>query len=256
MAKSDYLRKSEVLNNGLYDAFRYVRQTLNSEYFHYEIEEKNPYRTTEEAIAFDTWQRNNNLENWEECERLYHAKTQRATRLKKAITFMLNQGECCFVTLTFSDAVLSKTTAKTRHDYVNRWLKNNFLTAIANIDFGEKNGREHYHAVVLAKSVNHNTWKYGLLKSKKIVRSDVGNADKLAHYTSKLVNHAIKETTKGARTIYSGYFGPKDHVKIARKKKLLSATPLTLCEFGNPDKDGCIVLTEEQIALADELFRL
>lgn len=256
MAKSDYLRKSEVLNNGLYDAFRYVRQTLGADMYHFPVEEKNPYQTVEEAVAFDEWQRENNLENWEECERLYHAKTQRASRLKKAISFLLETGDCCFVTLTFSDDVLANTSAKTRHDYVNRWLKNNFLSSIANIDFGSKNGREHYHAVVLAKTVSHNTWKYGLLKSEKIKRADKNNADKLAHYTAKLVNHAIKETTKGARTIYSGWFGVKDHVKLSRKKKLTSAAPPTVCEFGNPDKDGCIVLTEEQIALADELFRL
>lgn len=215
MAKSNYLLKAEVIENGLYDAFCYIRQTQNSHYYHYPISEKNPYKTLEDANAWEEQISRIYPSEWKECERLYHAKNQRVKRLKEKLGYMVKKGDCCFLTLTFTDEVLARTSASTRHDYVKRFLQKNFRTAIGNLDFGAKNGREHYHAVVLAESVKHDTWKYGALKSKRVKRSDVNCADKLAHYTSKLVNHAIKETTKGSRTIYSGFFGfkPVDHVQ-------------------------------------------
>lgn len=215
MSKSiNFSLKAEVLENGIYDAFRFIQQTKVANIKHFEISEENPYKTLSDALEWEKQLSSVYPSEWEEAGRLYRAKVSRASRLAKKLSYMIRKGDCCFVTLTFSDETLSKTSAKTRHDYVNRWLKDNFSTALANIDFGAENGREHYHAVVLAKSVNHSTWRYGLLHSRRVKRTDSRCTEKLAHYTAKLVNHAIKETTKGCRTIYSGYWGlkmPKDH---------------------------------------------
>lgn len=213
--KPNFLRKAEVLSNGDYDNFRFTRQTLNSEYQHIPISEENPFPTIDDALAYDAWKMENDSENWKECKRLDHARIARVCRLKERVKYMLAKGTCIFVTLTFSPEVLERTSAKTRHDYVNRWLKR-FPSAIANLDFGGQSGREHYHAVVRADTIDLSTWeKYGYIFAKRIPLGDANNADKLARYVSKLVNHAIKQTTKGCRTIYSGYFGvgtPKDHV--------------------------------------------
>ena len=52
-----------------------------------------------------------------------------------------------FCTLTFGPEILASTTAETRAIYVKRFLKATFGAYVANLDYGGKNGREHYHAV-------------------------------------------------------------------------------------------------------------
>jgi len=139
---------------------------------------------------------------WRECEKINHAYRQRVKRLRRNITAMLLQGTCFFVTLTFSDETLAKTTAETRRRYVTRFLKTQSDTYCANIDFGSKNNREHYHGIILADKVDFAEWdKYGFSNGKAIRNAD--DSIKLAKYISKLTNHAIKDTTKGARAIYS-----------------------------------------------------
>lgn len=139
---------------------------------------------------------------WLECGRINHAYRQRVKRLKDNITAMLQSGQCYFVTLTFSDDTLARTTAETRRRYVTRFLKSQSHTYCANIDFGAKNGREHYHGILLADKVNVSDWdKYGFSNAKAICNTD--DSVKLAKYISKLTNHAIKDTTKGSRAIYS-----------------------------------------------------
>lgn len=214
MLNSNFLRKAEVLKNGDYENYRFVRQKLNSEFRNIPVSENNPFDTLEEALQYDAWKRENDSELWKECERLDHARCSRVIRLRSKIAYMLAHFECCFVTLTFTDNVLSKTSPHTRHVYVKRWL-GDFPCGIANIDFGGKNNREHYHAIVPVAKIKHDSWGYGAVKGETI-HNDSDSIDKVARYTAKLVNHAIKETTKGCRSIYHGYFGqkykPKDNL--------------------------------------------
>lgn len=214
MAKSNYQRKSEVLSNGDYDCYRFTRQTIQSSYRDIPLDDKNPFATLDEAIAFDEWKKQYDSENWKECERLDHARVSRVCRLRKKVRYMIFKFECCFATLTFTDEVLERTSPETRHTYVSRFLKQ-FPCGIANVDYGDKTQREHYHAIIPVPKITSDMWKYGFVFGRKLKKADNLSADKVAYYTAKLVNHAIKETTKGCRTIYSGYFGlstPKDHV--------------------------------------------
>lgn len=134
-----------------------------------------------------------------ECKRLFNAERKRVGRLKKRISYMLNFN-CIFLTFTFTDSVLKTCSELTLRTYVVRALKNYSDYYVANIDFGKKNGRLHYHALVVADKVNYNTWTYGALNGKKVVNK---NSTALSKYIAKLTNHAIKETTKGSRIIYS-----------------------------------------------------
>ena len=213
MSKSNFLRKAEVLKNGDYENFRYVQQMCQSVLKKFPTSKENPFDNVEDAVAYDAWKRANDAENWKECERLDHARCARVSRLRGKVSYMVGKYDCNFTTLTFTDEVLARTSSETRHKYVARWVKN-FPCAIANVDFGTKLGREHYHVIVPVKKVDASTWKYGAVKGKTI-KKDENSVDKVARYTAKLVNHAIKETTKGCRTIYSGTFGPyvpKDHL--------------------------------------------
>lgn len=151
----------------------------------------------------------------QEAEKVSHARYTRATKLYKTLELFLTFYPCTFVTLTFNDNVLNSTTLETKRKYVKRYLKSQSLFYIANVDYGSKNGRVHFHAVVTLQSLDLKKWhKYGAIKTEKIIvstekNSDVSkcvakiNAKRLGKYISKLSNHAIKETASGCRVIYS-----------------------------------------------------
>ena len=105
-----------------------------------------------------------------------------------------------FITLTFNDASLNNLSYSTRRKRVREFLKSQCALYVANIDFGKKNGREHYHAVV-SNRVDPSLWAYGSCNAIKITRY---NSKALAKYVNKLTNHALKDTAnKGASIIYS-----------------------------------------------------
>lgn len=143
---------------------------------------------------------------FQEVIKIEKAKYSRAKRLSVKIENMLNKAslldeKCLFLTITFNNDTLGVTSAQTRRKYVTLFLKSYCDCYVANIDFGKKNGREHYHAVVLPYTkINFNDWKYGCINFEYI---HTPNSRALAKYTAKLTNHAIKETTKRCATIYS-----------------------------------------------------
>lgn len=138
---------------------------------------------------------------WQECGRLYNNFRLKRKRLNDRISFMLQSGICLFLTLTFNDETLSNTSEETRRRYVARFLKKYSDEYVANIDYGEKNEREHYHAVIMCDKVNHSDWQCGAINFKKVRTTNDNKA--LANYIAKLTNHAIKKTTKRNHIIYS-----------------------------------------------------
>lgn len=138
-----------------------------------------------------------------EAEKIENARKNRAWRMKERIADIVTEYDnATFCTLTFTDEYLASTSSKTRRVYVTRYLKEQSagLPYVANIDFGGKNGREHYHAVC-AFRLDPKQWECGALNVKKI--RDSSKPLKLARYISKLTNHAIKETAKRNAAIYS-----------------------------------------------------
>ena len=145
----------------------------------------------------------NGLENeYNECLKINAASYKRVKRLKTRIRSLLEK-PCIFLTLTFNDSTLADTDAKQRRVAVSRYLKSFNCKYVANIDFGSKNHREHYHAIIQADRVNYKAWnKFGNINGEKI-RNNGADSVKLAKYVCKLTNHAIKETTKRSCLIYS-----------------------------------------------------
>ena len=85
---------------------------------------------------------------------LNNAYYKRKTRLNKKIENILAVGNLLgltpvFMTLTFNDKSLNNTNEDTRRQKVRRFLKSASGMYVANVDYGEKNEREHYHAVCL-----------------------------------------------------------------------------------------------------------
>jgi hypothetical protein len=142
-------------------------------------------------------------DDWNIAMKLNHNEYKRVRRLKQKMLSSVLSNKALFLTLTFSDDTIARTTIPTRRRYVSRYLKSQSAFYIANIDFGARNGREHYHAVIVGQSIDYNAWhSLGAIKGLKIAptRNDTTRVSK---YVAKLSNHAIKETTRSVRLIYS-----------------------------------------------------
>lgn len=162
------------------------------------------------------------FETVEYAKKAKNAHYAKVARLKKRVAFILtNSPQSFFVTLTFRDDVIANTNEATRREYVRKFLKahSNGSHYLANIDYGAKNGREHYHAIT---NFSCSGWKYGHQLSKPIQlyaplsakydnlpdeeykqKAFETTQKRLSKYTAKLGFHAVKETTKDASLIYS-----------------------------------------------------
>lgn len=198
----DYAKKAEVIRSGLCVTEKQVSRAFyaqmlldtTGEYIYSEMD-------TQRAEELQLYHRMFNLENWQEAHRINKASYARVRRLKTRIASMLKNGECLFLTLTFTDAVLSKTTEDTRRQAVRRYLKSFGVPYVANIDYGKKNGREHYHGVIQIPRINYSAYTYGAINGERI--RSVEDYTKLSKYVAKLTNHAIKQTNKRQVIIYS-----------------------------------------------------
>ena len=140
-----------------------------------------------------------------------NSKRKKYKRCRHRIEQMVLDGNAWFVTLTFSDKTLDRTSKDTRRQYVRRNLQKHFEIYVANIDYGSKTEREHYHALIYCQHDPTNEikafWdKYGFSKVEH-VRTTEDDAKRTIKYVVKLTRHALKETTqKGQstdRVIYS-----------------------------------------------------
>lgn len=203
----NYELKKELLENGTYDNFRLGKRELNN----YTRKLQNQETDTPQKLKMFLQDTNfyyemeeifTSQENYKSLFQIYKARQNRVKRMSDKIDIILNKGDCGFITLTFKNEVLENTNEQTRRKYVTRYLKNEFVSYVANIDYGAKNGREHYHAVVLFpknyKIEEEKLWKYGFFLNKSIKNKD---AKALATYIGKLKSHALKKS--GCRFIYS-----------------------------------------------------
>lgn len=118
-------------------------------------------------------------------------------RLKKHIKEILNKSinNTFFITLTFNNKTLKKTNEQTRLRYIKEYLNNQTEYYILNKDYGNKNNREHYHALVISYSlINLNLYnqKYGDINIKRINKYKNQKIDTITKY---LLNHFLKETS-------------------------------------------------------------
>lgn len=207
----DYAYKAEVLRSGLPRVVKsinraYYAQTAFELYGEVVNCDMN-FATAEKMRSFLLATRE---DDYKESEKINNAEFARTRRLKKRITDILLRGDSLFLTLTFNDKSLNRTNSKTRRRYVSRYLKACGGRYVANIDFGKKNGREHYHAVISADNIDFKPWhEHGAIKAEKVhaVEPDglkySADVVRLSKYVAKLTNHAIKETTKRSVLIYS-----------------------------------------------------
>ena len=158
------------------------------------------------------------------CRNINKSRYDKAKRCKDRVEDSVSCGNAYFITLTFTDEILSKTNEKTRRRYVSRAFKAIGYRYVANVDYGEENQREHYHGIIEPLPFGYNSWtngkrhyenvpdfeewteKYGFVTIEKIGSSEK-DLKKVSKYTAKLSAHALKKTTlrgdKTPRLIYS-----------------------------------------------------
>lgn len=148
---------------------------------------------------------NDLIREYFEAFKINDAYKHRQQRLQKRVADMLLSGQCVFGTLNFNDETLNTTTEKERRVIVVRYLKSLGGRYVANIDFGAKKHREHYHFLMVIDRCNKKDWlKYGCAYFERVRnRSIERDKTRLSKYISKLSNHAIKETTRRSALIYS-----------------------------------------------------
>lgn len=139
--------------------------------------------------------------------RLYQGNKKRRERIKARIERMYQTKKALFLTLTFSDKMFARNCSpETRRRYISRFLKSECSEYLANIDFGKKNEREHYHAVVVPKTIIHFEKYRDLFDSNinaKKIRFDDTSIKFVGRYINKLTNHALKENGFYKRLIFS-----------------------------------------------------
>jgi len=209
--KPNYELKAKVIQSGLAKTQRQVSLTLylkvkedGIKYHTGEIVELKKPMDLNLAKEIQETQSLLHPNEWKEAENVNNASYRRTKRLKEKITNMLLTGSCIFLTLTFNDNCFNSTNEDTRKRYVKRYLKEISSCYIANIDYGSKNEREHYHALVLCDKVDGKRWRElcGNINFER-VKITTDCETKMAKYINKLTNHAIKETTRRNCVIYS-----------------------------------------------------
>lgn len=138
------------------------------------------------------------------CRKMAVSRRSKCRRIMHRLKLMFKYSKSnyfLFLTFKFSDDALFSTNGLTRRRYVSRFLKSSSDFYVANIDFGELHGREHYHAIADCERVDLHFWdKYGNLDYQIVHRLD-RDCSKLSKYINKITNHAVKSSSGSA--IYS-----------------------------------------------------
>lgn len=184
------------------------------------------------------------------------AQDRKRQRTIKKIYEIIKNKDAIFLTLSFNDATMKSTNAETRKRYIKNYLRNETALYIANIDYGAKNKREHYHAIIKAstlkydyleryyndyslinKYVNLDTYKYGNIKADFIgVAYGFKNDESIRKTATDLYNHSIKETTENNKLIYSRK-EPNKTQQLKRLKRLIKIINLDAIKEKEQEKE-------------------
>lgn len=203
MSKAKYSNdfRSEVVAQGLVSEVLRKKKELYFDKLINIVDEENGevFKSTTDYTWFDYIIENRRNSQVDCAFLLLDSKKRKIAKVREKISELVLTGQAVFLTLTFTDEVLSKTSQATRRRYVARFLKESSGDYVANIDFSPDINREHYHAVVI-KRIDLKSWKYGFSYAEK-VRCRPSDLTRVSKYISKLTAHALK--VDATRLIYS-----------------------------------------------------
>lgn len=167
-----------------------------------------------------------NEEDFKKATRLKNRKSGKRRRCYKKLEKILdmyedlyfNQGIYCnlvFGTCTFDNKSMTWK-EETRTKKINKWIKQHFVIALANIDYGEKTEREHHHFIGLTfeeliftgkKSKSgydlynikeNQDYKLGHEPNLEIIEK-IENERKISNYLVKINHHSNKKSALNRR---------------------------------------------------------
>lgn len=190
------LSKHELIESGIYDLYKKERYSIMKQGKNVYL--SNYYKEFSEDIILKS--------NFKSCERIYNSISKRKSRVFKKLIYWFyyisknDDKFLIFGTLTFNDEILERTSKETRRRYVSRFLNDNSIHYVANIDYGKLNDREHYHFIALLDhKIDKNLWVYGFTWFTKIKKNTSLRNRK--NYLLKLTNHTYKDSTKQEKII-------------------------------------------------------
>lgn len=192
----NHLSRFEIIQNGIFDDYKKERYVLRKLKINVDNIEEYPTFYNYENLRV----------NFDECSKMYNSISRRKTRIFKKLLYWFyyvsknDDKKIIFGTLTFRDDILNKTSKDTRRQHVRRFLSDKTIHYVANIDYGKKNNREHYHFIALISSkIDKTAWKDGM-SSYKSIRSNTSLRNR-KNYLLKLTNHTYKDSTKQEKVI-------------------------------------------------------
>jgi hypothetical protein len=196
---ADFPLKKSVLENGLYDRFVHAKKLC--------------FRGQHEELGLFFAQ--NDYKISRVCMNLYISNYKKYKKVRDRFAAMLAFGKCYFLTLTFKPSCFESMSFETRRQHVFRFLKSLSPYYVANVDFGsgkpyqDRHGvmrdgteREHYHCLVVLEDYKPHSWPYGLDWFLVVPNTDK-DTKRLSKYLTKLSRHALKDSTKAGRLIFS-----------------------------------------------------
>lgn len=193
--------KIRVLNSGLSKQIKKVNKQIYLHSRERETGELYQHKTTTYEESIEALRLLSDNPDFDCACRINRSYKDKLRRLRQRLSFMLESGNCLFLTLTFTDFYID-------FDYnVLRKFIRNFLNSlnchyIANADWGDKNGRLHFHAIVMLDKIDYSSYKYGSINFKRIYNC-VDSCNCLAHYMVKLTQHSLKNSTQLTNIMYS-----------------------------------------------------
>lgn len=183
----------------------FKKSLLESGVFNEYCTAKKQYVYDDDGVGVGSFLIAHGYDAYQACKSLSDCKWHKKQKIEKRFEKVVECEKAIFLTLTFTDEVLEKTNEETRAKYVKRFLKSQCAKYVANIDFGAKKEREHYHALVmpLDGSISLKEWhKYGGIKAERVKNTEK-DCEKVSKYVAKLSNHALKNTGRMPRIIFS-----------------------------------------------------
>ena len=189
--------KNTLITSGVYEEFKKLRNVL--------------YAAGLDRSDKLNYTRFLGIEETNKCFSIYNSVKQRKNRSKGDIlkwVFAIQNipsyknYKIVFGTLTFTDKVLANTSKETRRRYIARFLNKYAVHYKANVDYGEKNHREHYHFIAFIQfDIPITKWEYGTQHQVREVQLDKDNIEIIKAYLLKLNNHSFKGSTKQEKLI-------------------------------------------------------
>lgn len=200
-------QRAELLETGKFAEYRQQKRDYNETVIKAYTDEETAEKMTDKdgnLIAFTP--KGLTEAETKACEQMRNNATRQTKKIEDHVKFLMKQEntDLYFMTFTFNDETLEKTTSDTRRQKVRRLL-NPCNDYILNIDYGTQNEREHYHAIVSLNQGTYtktgqgrktkidlfNEYDYGFYSAEPIGTTEK-DGEKLSKYITKLTLHSVK----------------------------------------------------------------